>query len=147
MRYTWDPFDEFRRMQYRMNRMFDELPELFEPSDLPAQQEMAQVPYVDVMDRDTEVIITADLPGVDKSDIQINVRGSMVEISAEKKAAHEQKEEGYLRRERGYNRFYRAIRLPTQVDDTKAHASFNNGVLEITLPKSEKRPGSNIPIK
>lgn len=147
MRYNWDPFDEFRRMQYRMNRMFDELPELFEQSDLPARQEMAQVPYVDVMDRDTEVIITADMPGVDKSDIQINVRGNVVEISAEKKTKNEEHEEGYLRRERGYNRFYRAIRLPTQVDESKAHATFNNGVLEIALPKSEKLPGSNIPIK
>lgn len=147
MRYTWDPFDEFRRMQYRMNRMFDELPELFEQSDLPAPQEMAHVPYVDVMDRDGEIIITADLPGVDKKDIQINVRGNTVEISAEKKEAKEHGEEGYLRRERGYNRFYRAIRLPAQVDEAKAHASFNNGVLEISLPKAEKRQGSSIPIK
>ncbi|CAJ35761.1 Hsp20/alpha crystallin family protein [Methanocella arvoryzae] len=146
MRYTWDPFDEFRRMQYRMNRMLDELPEMFEPSGLPVQQEMAQVPYVDVMDRDSEVIVTADLPGVEKGDIQINVRGNTLEINAEKKSESERKEEGYLRRERGYNRFYRAIRLPAQVDDTKAHARFNNGVLEITLPKLEKRRGSSIPI-
>ena len=147
MRYNRDPFDEFRRMQYRMNRIFDELPELFEQSDLPAQQEMAQVPYVDVIDRDGEVIVTADLPGVDKGDIRISVRGNVVEISAEKKTKREEHEEGYLRRERGYNRFYRAIRLPASVDESQAHASFNNGVLEITLPKSEKRQGNNIPIK
>lgn len=147
MRYTWDPFDEFRRMQYKMNRMFDELPEYFEPTDLPAPQDMAQVPYVDVIDRNGEVIVTADLPGVDKNDIQINIRGNMLEISAEKKMTNELSEEGYLRRERGHNRFYRAIRLPTTVDESKAHASFNNGVLEINLPKIEKQHGSNIPIK
>lgn len=147
MKNTWDPFDEFRRMQYKMSRMFDELPEYFEPTDLPAPQDLAQVPYVDVIDRNGEVIVTADLPGVDKSDIQINIRGNTLEISAEKKMTNELSEEGYLRRERGHNRFYRAIRLPTTVDESKAHASFNNGVLEINLPKADKQHGSNIPIE
>ena len=147
MRYTWDPFDEFRRMQHKMSRMFDELPEYFEPTDVSAPQDLAQVPYVDVIDRNGEVIVTADLPGVDKNDIQINIRGNMLEISAEKKTTNETSEEGYLRRERGHNRFYRAIRLPTTVDESKAHASFNNGVLEINLPKAVTQHGSNIPIK
>ncbi|HMK46857.1 MAG TPA: Hsp20/alpha crystallin family protein [Methanocella sp.] len=147
MRYTHDPFDEFRRMQYRMNRMFDELPELFEEPELPAQQETTHVPYVDVIDRDGDIVVTADLPGVDKGDIRLNVRGNMLEITAEKKTGCEQKEEGYLRRERGFSRFYRAIRLPVAVDETKARANFNNGVLEITLPKTEKSRSTSIQIK
>jgi HSP20 family protein len=134
-------------MQYRMSRLFEELPGYVESSDLPAPREMSQVPYVDVIDRDNAIVVTADLPGVNKGDIQISVRDSTLEISAEKKSEQEHREEGYLRRERGYNRFYRAIRLPTPVDEGKAQASFNNGVLEITLPKTTTKKGSNIPIK
>lgn len=146
MPYTWDPIDELRRMQYRMSRLFEEFPEYIESSQLPASRE-SQVPYVDVIDREKDIIITADLPGVDKSDIRINVRDNTLEISAEKKIARENEDEGYIRRERGHTRFYRAIRLPTPVDESRAGASFNNGVLEITLPKVEKKAGSNIPIK
>lgn len=146
MPYTWDPIDELRRMQYRMSRLFEEFPEYLESSQLPASRE-SQVPYVDIIDREKDIVITADLPGVDKSDIRINVRDNTLEISAEKKVARENEDEGYLRRERGYSRFYRAIRLPTPVDESRAGASFNNGVLEINLPKAEKRAGSNIPIK
>jgi HSP20 family protein len=146
MPYTWDPIDELRRMQYRMSRLFEEFPEYIESSQLPASRE-SQVPYVDVIDREKDIVVTADLPGVDKSDIHISVRDSTLEISAEKKSARENEDEGYLRRERGYSRFYRAIRLPTPVDESAAHASFNNGVLEITLPKAQKKAGSNIPIK
>ena len=146
MPYTWDPIDELRRMQYRMSRLFEEFPEYIESSQLPAPRD-SQVPYVDVIDREKDIVITADLPGVDKGDIRINVRDNTLEISAEKKTAREQEEEGYLRRERGYSRFYRTIRLPTPVDESKAAASFNNGVLEVTLPKAEKKTGSHIPIK
>jgi HSP20 family protein len=146
MPYTWDPIDELRRMQYRMSRLFEEFPEYIESSQLPAPRE-SQVPYVDVIDREKDIVVTADLPGVDKGDIRISVRDNTLEISAEKKTARENEDEGYLRRERGYSRFYRAIRLPTPVDESGAHAGFNNGVLEIILPKAQKRAGSNIPIK
>ncbi|HUL62305.1 MAG TPA: Hsp20/alpha crystallin family protein [Methanocella sp.] len=146
MPYNWDPIDELRRMQYRMSRLFEEFPEFIEASQLPVPRESSQVPYVDVIDREGDIVITVDLPGVDKKDIHISVKDNALEISAEKKLREERKEEGYLRRERGYTRFYRAIRLPTTVDETKAHGSFNNGVLEITLPKAEKKKGSNIPI-
>jgi HSP20 family protein len=133
-------------MQYRMSRLFEEFPEYLESSQLPASRE-SQVPYVDVIDREKDIVVTVDLPGVEKGDIRINVRDNTLEISAEKKAVRENEDEGYLRRERGYSRFYRAIRLPTPVDDSRAHASFNNGVLEVNLPKAEKKAGSNIPIK
>ncbi len=146
MPYTWDPIDELRRMQYRMSRLFEEFPEYLESSQLPSPRE-SQVPYVDVIDREKGIVVTADLPGVDKNDIRISVKDNVLEISAEKKASRENEEEGYLRRERGYSRFYRAIRLPTPVDESKSEASFNNGVLEINLPKAEKKAGSSIPIK
>ena len=146
MPYIWDPMDELRRMQYRMSRLFEEFPDYLEPA-LPAHGEQAQVPYVDVIDRDNEVVVTADLPGVDKDDIKLSVEDDVLEISAEKKTARGQEEQGYLRRERSYSRFYREVRLPSPVDESKARASFNNGVLEVVLPKAEKKKGSSIPIK
>ncbi len=144
-RYTLDPFEELRRMQERMSRLFEELPEALGPS-LPAAPEMTQMPYVDVVDRENDVVVTADLPGVNKNDIKINVRGDILEISAERKTEKEEKEKGYLRHERSYNRFYRSIRLPAPVEKDKAKANFNNGVLEITLPKSRKAEASEIPV-
>ncbi|MDI6897392.1 Hsp20/alpha crystallin family protein [Methanocella conradii] len=144
-RYIWDPFEELRRMQERMSRLFEELPETIGPS-LPVSPEMTQMPYVDVMEKGNDVIVTADLPGVDKKDIKISVRGDVLEISAERKMEREEKEKGYLRHERSYNRFYRSIRLPAPVDKGKAKASLNNGVLEVTLPKIEKAEVSEIPI-
>lgn len=105
MPYNWDPIDELRRMQYRMSRLFEEFPEFVESSRLPAPRESSQVPYVDVIDREGDIVVTVDLPGVDKKDIHISVRDNALEISAEKKLREERKEEGYLRRERGYTRF------------------------------------------
>lgn len=144
-RYSMDPFEELRRMQERMSRLFEELPEALGTS-LPSAPGVTQTPYVDVVDRDKDVVVTADMPGVDKKDIKINVRGDMLEISAERKMEHEEKEKGYLRHERSYNRFYRSIRLPAPVIKEKAKASFNNGVLEVTLPKAEKAEASEIPV-
>jgi len=145
-RYAWDPFEELRRVQERMSRLFEELPEGIGPSLLPVSPEMAQTPYVDVVDRDNDIIVTADLPGVDKKDIKIDVRDNVLEISAQRKIEKEEKEAGFLRHERRFNQFYRAIRLPAPVDKSKAKASFNNGVLEITLPKTEKAEVSEIPV-
>ncbi len=144
-RYTIDPVEELRRMQERMSRLFEEIPAAFGPS-LPASPETTQMPYVDVIDRKTDIVVTADLPGVDKKDIRINVSGDVLEISAERKAEREETEKGYLRHERSYNRFYRSIRLPAPVEKNKAKALFNNGVLEIILPRAEKAETSSIPV-
>jgi HSP20 family protein len=87
------------------------------------------------------------MPGMDKSDIRINVTdGNVLEISAEKKAEAKKEEQGYIRRERMYNRYYRSIRLPVPVDKTKAKATYVNGVLEVTIPMIHKTAESEIPV-
>ncbi len=144
-RNTIDAFEEIRRMQERMTRLFEELPEALGSSS-PEGQGTTQMPYVDIINRDNDVVVTADMPGVDKNDIKINVRGDTLEISAQRKTEQEQKEQGYLRHERSVSKYYRSIRLPAPVDKDKAKASFNNGVLEITLPKTEKTEASTIPV-
>lgn len=141
-KYTQDLYEEMRRIEDRIGRLFEEM-----PGSAGARTEgSTQMPYVDVMDRGSELVVTADMPGVDKNDIRINVNGNMLDISAERKAGQEQAEKGYIRRERSYSRYYRSIRLPAAVDKGSAKARFNNGVLEITLPKTEKTETSNIPV-
>jgi HSP20 family protein len=141
----WDPFEELRRMQQRMSRMMGEVSG---HQALPEEsRESTEVPSVDVIERGNDVVVTADMPGVDKSDIKINVRdGNILEVSAEKKTEKEEKEKGFIRHERAYNRYYRSIRLPAPVDKNKAKATYNNGVLEITLPMTQTAKESNIPI-
>ena len=93
-------------------------------------------PSVDVLQHGNDIIVTADMPGVDKNDIRINVRDDRIlEISAQKKMEKTEEEKtGFLRRERRYMGYYRSITLPAPVDKTKAKASYNNGVLTVTLP-------------
>ncbi len=105
------------------------------------------VPDVDVEEKGDDIIVTADLPGVDKSEIQINVtEDNVLEISAEKKAETKKEEKNFVRHERTYSRYYRAIRLPVPVDKTKAKAAYNNGVLEISMPMIHRTKSSEIPI-
>lgn len=135
----WDPFEELRRMQSRMGRMFRE----FETSTF--EGEMS--PFIDIVDVDNELIVTADVPGVEKEDISIDVRGDMLEIKASRKEEKEEKKKNYWRRERSYNRYYRTIRLPVPVNEKGAKATLKNGVLEIRLPRVKEERKKAIPIE
>jgi|AHKK01.1.fsa_nt_gi HSP20 family protein len=139
-RYIWDPFEELRRMEEFVGRAFGETgPEYFGRQALPGAtgEELAETaaPYVDIKEKEGKIIVTADIPGVEKGDISINIRGDTLEISAEKKEEKAEEEEGYIRRERRYKKFYRSIPLPTEVDKDNVDATFENGVLRIEMPK------------
>ncbi|HXH71235.1 MAG TPA: Hsp20/alpha crystallin family protein [Mariprofundaceae bacterium] len=132
------PFEE-------MERMFGEfLPRgLMHPSrwELPmmgewlAQMERRVLPRVDIIERDAELVLKAQLPGVEKKDLNISMTDTMVTI--EGTTSHESTTErgDYYRRECSHGSFSRSITLPCGVDSAKAKASFNNGILEMTLPK------------
>lgn len=101
-------------------------------------------PMVDVFETDDEVIVTAELPGLDKDDIRLYVTGSRLEISAEKtrevtkpEKKEREGEGSYVYRERSVSRFYRSITLPATVDPDKAKSSYKNGILEVRMPKTE----------
>jgi len=94
-------------------------------------------PFVDVVETDKEVVATAEMPGLEKEDIKINITEDRLEISAETKHEEEKKEKGYIYKERRAGSFYRAIPLPSPIDPDNAKASYNNGVLEIKMPKTE----------
>ena len=138
-----DQWDDFRRFEEMMNRMFEEfwgrprrrlLPSGEKGEIVPAE---SRQPFIDVVETDKEVIATAEMPGLEKSDIKINLAEDRLEISAETKREEKKEEKGYLYRERRSGSYYRAISLPSPVDPDNSKASYKNGVLEIKMTKTE----------
>src|SRR4030067_1038513 len=139
-----EPWDDFRRFEDMMNRMFENF--WGRPSSrrlLPSGESGAVVPaghrepFIDVIENDKEIIATAEMPGLEKQDIKINVTEDMLEISAKTKHEEKKEEKGYIYRERRSGSYYRAISLPSPVDPDTSKASYENGVLEIKMPKTE----------
>jgi HSP20 family protein len=148
------PFLELRRAT---NRLFDDfsrgfgLSERFwsEPISLTSDVSGAQWPSVDMSETDNDVLITAELPGVNKDNLGISLSDSSINISGEKNEKEEDKGKDYYRLERSYGSFRRSFSLPCEIDEDKVDASFKNGVLKITLPKTEaaRKRIKKIPVK
>jgi len=128
----FDPFEEIKRMQERLNRLFEEFERI-----TPRTIAVETFP-VDVIDEGDSIKIVADLPGFNKEDIEIWVEDGDLVIKAVRKEEKEERAENYIRRERRFGEVYRKIAIPMEVDVDKIKATYNNGVLEIVLPKTEK---------
>ena len=104
-------------------------------------------PRVDIIDRETEVVVRAEMPGMKKEDLDVSLNDNTVTIRGTSK--HEETEEKgeYCRREMSYGEFSRTLTLPAEVDRAKAKAIFKDGVLELTLPKAETAKRSSIRIE
>lgn len=107
----------------------------------------AWVPAIDVHDEENRYVVKAELPGLDKKNVQVSVNGDILTIKGEKKKESKVKEESCCRSERYYGSFQRNIRLANQVDTGKIKASFKDGVLELTLPKKESAKPKSIDIE
>jgi HSP20 family protein len=105
------------------------------------------VPAMDLVEADDHFLLRADLPGLKEEDVSIEVRDNALTVSGERKAEHEQREKGWYRLERQFGRFSRSISLPEGVDPDGIDASFNQGVLEVKIPKPEQRKPRRIAIK
>lgn len=139
----FDFFEEMRRIQNEMNRLFDSFwsrpkRERF-LSNVKRSFEFAREPSSDLRETDNEVIAYIEMPGVEKKDIQLKVTENDIEIKAEKKAESRIEKKGYSRAERSYRGFYKAASLPVKVIPEKVKATYKNGVLEIIMPKKEKK--------
>ncbi len=101
-----------------------------------------RAPYADIIDMGAEIKVVVELPGMVKEDITINATSDTLEISAESKTEKEERERAgeYVYRERGYASFKRMLTLPSEVIPEKTEAMFNNGVLEVVMPKKEPTP-------
>lgn len=126
----FDPSEYMRKLEKRMQRMF--------PSESFAGKFIRE-PLVDIMDKGKHLLLVAEMPGVDKKDIKINVTEDSVSIGAEQKHSvkEEKKKEGYFYKERGYKRYFRQVSLPSIVIPSKSVAEYKNGVLELKLPKKK----------
>jgi HSP20 family protein len=99
-------------------------------------------PQVEAFEREGKLIVRADLPGLTKDDINVDVTNDAIKIRGERRQQKEENEEGYYRSERSYGSFYREIPLPSGVNPEEAYATFRNGVLEITMPAPARQPSS-----
>jgi HSP20 family protein len=103
-------------------------------------------PGLDLTETDDEVVVTAELPGLDKEDVAVEVSGDRVLIRGEKKAATERKGRGYYSAEQSYEAFARAVALPCEVDADKATAKYKNGTLRLALPKTEQARAQRVKV-
>jgi HSP20 family protein len=107
----------------------------------------AWVPAVDVVERDGQLVIRADVPGMNKDQIRVEVEDGQLVISGERKEDHDERQGGVYRSERSYGSFYRAVQLPEGVNLEQAKASFSNGVLEITMPAPQRPRARRVEIQ
>ncbi len=124
-----DPLNELRDMEERFHNLFPEISSSFETSVAGFS------PSVNTREGDYAYHIEVDLPGVQKKDINVEVKDNRLMISGERKSKKEVKEEGYYRSESSYGKFERSFTLPEGVDAENVKASCEDGVLEVTLPK------------
>ncbi len=130
-----DPFQAFRG---EMDRLFDDflggLPTL---SNLRQTFPAAQVltPALDVKETEKELVVKADLPGIDEKDVYLTIQDGILTMRGEKKGERKDERENYYLVERSYGSFERSIRLPETIDEDKVEAHFDKGVLTVTLPK------------
>ena len=125
------PLSDFVSLRDAMDRLFQE--SVIRPDGLTGQAAMP----VDLWETKDAYHLRADLPGLTAEDIDISVTGDTVSLSGETKSASDVTEQGWLRQERRTGKFQRTFTLPMQIDSNAVSASFTNGVLEMTLPKSE----------
>lgn len=142
---TVNPFGMMRRFTKDMERLFNDFEEFrfsnFFKDVAPFRMEFDRewVPQVEVLHNDGQLMVRADLPGLTKDDVTVELTDDMLTISGERKEEKEEKREGFYRSERSYGSFYRQIPLPDGTKTEDATATFLNGVLEITMraPKTE----------
>jgi HSP20 family protein len=141
----WEPIRELDSLQSDMNRLFDAF---FQGRGGGGQVNGARrwVPAMDLVETDQHLVLRADLPGLDREDLNIEVKDGVLTISGERKAEHTDKSEGFYRVERAFGRFSRSLDLPQGLDPKAVSADFDRGVLEVRIPKPEERQPTRIQI-
>jgi HSP20 family protein len=131
----WRPFRELEEMEQRFEEAFGRpfLPMLWRR--LPAE-ERGWAPPIEVFEKEDKFVVKADLPGMKREELDVSMVGDTLTIKGERKSETEVKEEDYYCCERAYGSFLRSITVPTGVDTEKIEASYENGVLEVILPKA-----------
>lgn len=141
----WEAMPDVVSLQDEMNRLF--LDFFGRTPGRRVAAEALWAPIMDIEETKDDIIVKAEIPGMTKDDVKIQVTGDLLTISGERKREEETKEKTYHRIERSYGQFQRMITLPSEVQSSKAKASYENGVLTIKLPKSEEVKPKEISIE
>ena len=143
----WEPFHNLSSIQGRMNRIFDEA---FRGQPSGSEDDWALggtwAPAVDIFEHEGNIVLKAELPGLDPKDVDIRVENNVLSLRGERKFEGEVKRENCHRVERAYGTFSRSFTLPNVVDTEKIEADYRDGVLQVTLPQKEEAKPKQIQI-
>lgn len=135
----WEPFRDMLDTKDRFNRLFNEtFSRAFGDEELSAK---SWAPAVDIFENDDNIVLKAELPGIDPKDVEVRVEENTLYLKGERKFEKEVKEDNYHRIERSYGLFARSFSLPGSIDTDKVDAAYKDGVLTLTIPKrGEAKP-------
>ncbi len=142
----WDPFRDLLGLQERMNRLFEDAIARFRYSGEGGETD-AWSPPVDILETDDEIILAAELPGLTKADIDVQVVDNKLTIQGERSLARDLREENYHRIERNYGRYRRHFTLPVSVRKEQISATYEQGVLRVVLPKADGAQSVNLRVQ
>ena len=137
----WDPVRELDSFQSDVNRLFDRF---FDGRG--ANGNRRWIPPMDLVETEDHLVLRGDLPGLAEDEIEIEIEDNVLTVSGERKSEHEQSGKGYYRVERSFGSFSRSLTLPEGVDADAIRASFDNGVLEVQIPKPEQHKPRKVQI-
>jgi HSP20 family protein len=136
----WDPAREVDSLQSEVNRLFDSF---FGGNEANRRR---WVPAMDLVETDDHLVLRADLPGLTKDDVNIEIKDNVLTVSGERKSERTESSKGFHRVERAFGSFSRSLSLPDRVDPDKVSADFEHGVLEVKIPKPEERKPHRVSI-
>ena len=140
----WDPFRELEDMNTRLNRLFGSVrPRTGDDGAFFADW----APAVDLQETDKEFLVKADLPDVKKEDVKVGIEDGILTVEGERRQDKEEKDKKFHRVERAYGKFVRKLALPTAIDPKMVAAEYKDGVLTISLPKTESAKPRAIDVK
>jgi len=141
--FSMSPFDLMRRFTDELDRAFEGVGLMRGAGEIETW-----TPSVEIFERDNNLVVRAELPGLDKDDVKVELTADGLVIEGERRCEHEERFEGGYRSEISYGHFYRLIPLPEGVDIDQAKAQINNGVLEVAIPMAEaRRQRRSIPVE
>ena len=141
----WDPLRDLLSIQDRMNRLFEQTLSRSRAEEGIAASTWS--PAVDIYETPETIVMKAELPGLSREDIEIQIRDNALTLRGERRFAKDAQQENYLRIKRAYGAFQRSFTLPATIQQDKIRAVFRHGVLELTLPKAEEAKTKKIAIE
>ncbi len=141
----WDPLRDLSSIQEKMNQLFEDTLSRTRGREEGLSAGM-WTPAVDIYETGESVVVKAELPGLTREQVGIEVKDGVLTLKGERKVEKEVKEENYHRVERAYGTFQRSFSLPASVDQEKISATLKEGVLEVTLPKKEQAKPKQITV-